>query len=126
MADLEATQQIPEYYPTPFGHTLPTSGHGHGPLPVPGPGPAPGFTSGLGLNIPPAEIELVRAAVIHENKTKYNFESLATIEGNILVMNFMNLAHYLFTHFYSALTSTQIRLQKNKQGGTLVVKCILC
>ena len=34
-----------------------------------------------GVPIPPAEIEMVRAAVIHENKTKYNFESLRTIEG---------------------------------------------
>ena len=108
MVDLEATQHIPEYYPTPFGHTMPSSGHGPVPLPVPGPGPAPGFTSGLGLNIPPAEIELVRAAVIHENKTKYNFESLATIEGNILVMNFMNLAHYLLTHFYSSPLSLRL------------------
>ena len=35
----------------------------------------------FGGPIPPAEIEMVRAAVIHENKTKYNFESLRTIEG---------------------------------------------
>merc|ERR1712137_943505 len=36
-----------------------------------------------GVPIPPAEIEMVRAAVIHENKTKYNFESLRTIEAEI-------------------------------------------
>ena len=43
-------------------------------------GPA-GLGPDFGGPIPPAEIEMVRAAVIHENKTKYNFESLRTIEG---------------------------------------------
>ena len=40
-----------------------------------------GLGPDFGGPIPPAEIEMVRAAVIHENKTKYNFESLRTIEG---------------------------------------------
>lgn len=42
-----------------------------------------GLGPDYGLPIPPAEIEMVRAAVIHENKTKYNFESLRTIEAEI-------------------------------------------
>jgi len=45
-------------------------------------GPA-GLGPDFGGPIPPAEIEMVRAAVIHENKTKYNFESLRTIEAEI-------------------------------------------
>merc|ERR1711970_668918 len=55
----------------PFGPTVPSQ---VGPVPV---------TDFGGPSIPPAEIEMARAAVIHENKTKYNFESLQTIEAEI-------------------------------------------
>ena len=54
--------------------------HGHDPTGHLGPA---GLGPDFGGPIPPAEIEMVRAAVIHENKTKYNFESLRTIEGKL-------------------------------------------
>ena len=66
----------------------------------------------FGGPIPPAEIEMVRAAVIHENKTKYNFESLRTIEGKSRVES---VAENFLKPYY-AVRRSNIILEISKYG----------